>query len=240
MEIEIEDMQGRLSSINEIFKDKNLKETNNTSLFFAFLFYAISSQATKKIELFKKWVLNNHIYKAKMDLASLVHIFDEIYNSRIQKVFVAMAFKNTNNIWSSIVDVYNELVAEGYELSKEHQHNQIYLPYRVDKEDIESKDIIEKIKNGIKGCDLMIADLTYSRPNVYYEIGLAEGQNKPLILLFDENENMQIGKEKAVHFDLITKDRIKYSSNDLEGLKNDLKCKLKNILENICKPIRRD
>lgn len=232
-----------MNSINEIFKkEKGLRETKKCSLCLAFLYYYIETQGNnKKIELFQKWVLKNHIYKSKMDLKSLINIFDEIYNSRIQKIFVAMAFskEHCNNVWKSIKKVYNELIVEGYELSKEHTEEGEYIPYRVDKENMESGDIIERIKHNINGCDLMIADLTHSRPNVYYEIGLAEGKNKPLILLLDKNIKIKDeGDKDSVHFDLITKEKIEYNSNDFNDLERQLKEGLKNILESICEPIK--
>lgn len=218
---------------NTIYKDKELLKTPNPIIFSTFIYYYLCEDnetiRDKKIELFKKWILNNHIYKAKkLKLESLIEIFDEIYRSRIKKIFVAMAFgeQNCNNVWDSIVDVYDELVNDGYELDKSHRDESgKYMPYRVDKPDAVSKNIIEKIKKEISACDLMLADLTYNRQNVYYEIGLAEGQNKPMIIIKDKD------KEDKVHFDLLTMDRFEYDSNNLGDFKKELKRRLQNLLE---------
>lgn len=226
-----------MNSINEVFrKESKLKETKKCSLCLAFLYYYIETQGNnKKIELFTQWVLKNHIYKSTTDLKSLIEIFDEIYNSSIKKIFVAIPFKEktSNNIWNCIIGVYDELIKEGYELNQQHKKEDKYAPYRVDIDNLESKDIMEKIKKGIEECDLIIADLTYNNPNVYYEVGLAQGQNKPLILLFEEKI-----KENKLPFDLSTMEHIEYDSNNLNDLKSKLKEKLKNILSNICEPIR--
>lgn len=239
IKIELEIIKANLSRVNTIFEYEILKTSKNVNLFLAFLYYHICDMnikenvKIKKIELFQEWVLKNNIYNSKMDLESLINIFDEIYNSRIKKIFVAMPFSKehcNNNVWNTIVEVYNELIAEGYGLSTEHTEEGKSIPYRVDKENIESGDIIERIKNNINECDLMIADLTHSRPNVYYEIGLAESKNKPLILVRDNKEQ--------VHFDLSTKENIEYDSKDFSILKKQLKERLKNILESICEPIR--
>jgi guanylate kinase len=54
--------------------------------------------------------------------------------------------------------------------------------------------ITQKIKSSITLAELVIADLTYGRPNVYYEVGFADAFDKPLLLV------AKAGTE--VHFDL--------------------------------------
>lgn len=64
---------------------------------------------------------------------------------------------------------------------------------RVD--DIEySGKITDRIVDSIQRADLIIADLTHERPNVYYEIGLAHGQKNDVILL--------ARADTKLHFDL--------------------------------------
>ena len=46
-----------------------------------------------------------------------------------------------------------------------------------------SKSIIDNVENEIAKADLIIADLTDKKPNVYCEFGLADAQKKPWILL---------------------------------------------------------
>ena len=235
-EIVLETIKANLSSVNTIFENENLNTSKNINLFLAFLYYQIYDRNTKKIELFTKWVLKNHIYKSKIDMESLINIFDEIYESRIKEVFIAMPFneRTSDNVWDCIVEVYNELIEEGYGLSQQHKKEDKYVPHRVDVDNVESKDIIEKIKKGIKECDLVMADLTYNNQNVYYEVGLAQGQDKPLILLFDKEATKEKREVDKPTFDLCTMEHVEYDSNYLNDLKNKLKEKLKNILDNIC------
>ena len=46
-----------------------------------------------------------------------------------------------------------------------------------------AQNILRDIVTNIAECDLIIADLTGSNPNVYYELGLAHASNKSVILL---------------------------------------------------------
>ncbi len=61
-------------------------------------------------------------------------------------------------------------------------------------ESIYAGSIIDRIINGIKSCEFVIADLTEERPNVYLEVGFAWGLNKPVLLVAREGQKL--------HFDL--------------------------------------
>lgn len=54
--------------------------------------------------------------------------------------------------------------------------------------------IVERIMDGIRNCEFVIADLTEERPNVYLEVGFAWGLNKPVVLIAREGQRL--------HFDL--------------------------------------
>lgn len=70
----------------------------------------------------------------------------------------------------------------------------------------------------------MIADLTNANPNVYYEVGLAEAQGKNCIFIYDIRK-----QESKVHFDLMTMERVEYSS--FGELRERLRKKLGEILK---------
>lgn len=170
--------------------------------------------------------MKNHIYKAKnLELKNLIEIFDEIYNSRIKNIFVAMPFsKDFDDVWDKIVDVYDGLIKEGYQLDKSNKYGDRCMPNRIDKTNEVSKDLIVKIKESIDKCDLVIADLTNANPNVYYEVGLAEAQGKNCIFIYDIRK-----QESKVHFDLMTMERVEYSS--FGELRERLRKKLGEILK---------
>ena len=54
--------------------------------------------------------------------------------------------------------------------------------------------IVERIKEGIRNAEFVIADLTQEKPNVYLEVGYAWGLGRPVILLARDGHRL--------HFDL--------------------------------------
>lgn len=53
-----------------------------------------------------------------------------------------------------------------------------------------TQNILKDIVRGIAESDLIVADLTDSNPNVYYELGLAHALGKPVILLTQDLEDL--------------------------------------------------
>jgi hypothetical protein len=224
----IDVVNGVLTDINSIYSNDNLKNSKSGALFSAFVYYKLSDD--KQLEGFKNWVLKNHIYTlTDIEPQAIIDIYDKIAKSKIKNIFVAMAFseQNCNNVWDAISTVYDELIRQDglhLDISKTDQGK--YIPNRVDKGLDVSKDIIFKIKDGIANSDLVIVDLSYQKQNVYYEMGLAEAQQKPLILLHDQT----IAEDK-IHFDVNTQSRMQYNSNDWSDFRTKLKVLLKAVIE---------
>lgn len=68
-----------------------------------------------------------------------------------------------------------------------------YVCEKVD-ESVFAGSIVDRIMEGIRGAEFVIADLTSERPNVYLEVGFAWGLGRPVILVAKEGERL--------HFDL--------------------------------------
>ena len=91
----------------------------------------------------------------------------------------------------------------------------------------------------IKECDIFIADLTTCNDNVIFEVGLAEGNNKPMLLIkadadtskmpFDE---VELKLREQVPFDMDKLQWIPYSSS---GYYNDIKNIMKNNIPTMLK-----
>jgi nucleoside 2-deoxyribosyltransferase len=114
-------------------------------------------------------------------------------------------------------------------------------PYRVDQ--IEHNDDIDnKIIELISKCDICIADLTYSRPSVYYEAGYFTGLGKSVIFIarkdhFSPTTDDLYGNFK-IHFDLQMKNIIQWSSTKrVDTFKRKLLSRLKLISKPLMKRI---
>jgi len=82
------------------------------------------------------------------------------------------------------------------------------------------QDLITQIIDAIKSCDVVIADITDDKPNIYYEVGLAHGMAKPVILLSQQNN--------FTSYSLISYKFVEYDSTP-SGIKN-LSFRLSEIL----------
>ena len=92
---------------------------------------------------------------------------------------------------------------------------------RVDQE-VFTGDIVERLKNRISSCDLVIADITGNNPNVLYELGYADGLGKPVIVISQEQETV---------FDLKTRRQIRYRPLDIRSLAEVLDKELSELLQ---------
>jgi nucleoside 2-deoxyribosyltransferase len=111
----------------------------------------------------------------------------------------------------SLIDVYNAMkeVCAQFDLKA----------YRID--DIEPRDqITDAILNNIAAADLILADLSGERPNVYYEVGYAHALGKRPIL--------QRSAGTRLHFDLSVHKVPEYKN--ITELKDSLRSRLEAIL----------
>jgi hypothetical protein len=68
-----------------------------------------------------------------------------------------------------------------------------YVCEKVD-ESVFAGNIVDKIMDGIRDAEFVVADLTLEKPNVYLEVGYAWGMKKPVLLVAREGQRL--------HFDL--------------------------------------
>lgn len=91
---------------------------------------------------------------------------------------------------------------------------------RVDQEAF-SGDIVERITTRIRGCELVIADISGNNPNVFFEVGFAEGLGKEVIL---------ISQAQETPFDLKTRRQIRYDPKDIRAVADALNTQLEASL----------
>ena len=73
--------------------------------------------------------------------------------------------------------------------------------------------IMDQVWTGIRGADVVVAEITGRNANVFYEIGLAHALGKEVIL---------ISQESDAPFDIKASRRVTYQTSDLEGLRKQL------------------
>ncbi len=76
-----------------------------------------------------------------------------------------------------------------------------YEPIRIDNTE-PTQSIADAIIKGISECACVIADLTFARPSVYFEVGLAHGLGIPLLLTCRSDHHRGKSDNLKVHFDL--------------------------------------
>jgi nucleoside 2-deoxyribosyltransferase len=133
------------------------------------------------------------------------------------KCFVAMAFDYADT--DKIYDQHIEPVL------KRNHVIPIIINRREDNRDINHQ-IIEQITN----CDFCIADLTYTRPSVYYEAGYA--QRKVEVIYTARADHLKKGQpeDQRVHFDLQMKPIIKWDNPDDTTFQFRLEKRLRNTV----------
>jgi hypothetical protein len=100
--------------------------------------------------------------------------------------------------------------------------------YRVDR-DPGTKVLIESIEEGIKASDACIAEITTDNPNVWYELGFAIANGKPLVMISNSRE-----RTSQFPFDVSHRPIVKYtpeSPRDFQKLQSEITTRLKALLE---------
>jgi type I restriction enzyme S subunit len=113
-------------------------------------------------------------------------------------------------------------------------------PFRVDRSN-RNNDIDDQILAEIRECDFVIADLTYARPSVYFEAGVAQGRDVPVIYTcrkdhFKHQPQDQHGNFR-VHFDLQMKPIIQWSVKSNESFTKKLEKRIAHIIRPLLRGI---
>ncbi len=93
---------------------------------------------------------------------------------------------------------------------------------RVDQEKF-TGDVVQRIKERISSSKLVIADLTGNNPNVFYEVGFADGCGKKIILLSQQQE--------SIPFDFKTQRQVIYDPQDLLSLATRIEEEIAAIIQ---------
>lgn len=155
---------------HSFFHDYSVIRTcKNRFAIIPYVYYCYNKE-NAKLAAYNTWFINARLYNVKdFDPASMIDVFDSIYEIRKKQIFVAMPFKEELHfVYDAICDTVKKINSE----------NQLELPIpvRIDKQITGfSYDIINEMLDKIESAGLLIADLTEENANVYYEAGFAQG-----------------------------------------------------------------
>ncbi len=127
-------------------------------------------QKNAKLTAYNTWFIKNRLYDiSDIDPASMIEVFNSIYDIRKKQIFVAMPFKRELDfVFDAVCDTVSKINREN--------NTELLMPIRIDKQIVGfSYDIVDEILENIKNAGLLIADLTEQNANVYYEVGYAQG-----------------------------------------------------------------
>jgi nucleoside 2-deoxyribosyltransferase len=100
--------------------------------------------------------------------------------------------------------------------------------YRVDR-DPSTKVLIEAIEDGIRSSDACIAEITTDNPNVWYELGFAIANEKPLVMICNSRE-----RTGPFPFDVRHRTVVKYapdSPRDFAKLQSEITRRLQALID---------
>ena len=177
---------------------------------------------------FVEWINKNELGTIEhISFDNIVKVYDNKHKQRAYQVFVAMPY-----ISHARVNEYNKLFKEVLsEISKVINHGLELIPimrFRGPSQRID-RHLIEKIKE----CDIFIGDLTTCNDNVIFEVGLAEGCGKKILLIKAEEDTDKIPFDEATKLDKGTiipfdMDKLQYIPYSNSGYYNNIKGIMKN------------
>lgn len=233
----LKELINAIKYINSVYLTKRVKEPTEDILLALIVVFLKDNSAFEK---FLKWINNNEVGNIhELFFENIIKLFDNIHKQRAYKVFVAMpyiSFKRVNE--------YNKLFKEVLdEISKNTGFGLDLIPimrFRGESQRIDRR-LIDKIKE----CDIFIGDLTTVNNNVIFEIGLAEGNNRKILLIKSEedtarlpfDEATKLDKGKLIPFDL---DKLQYIPYSNSGYYNDIKSIMRNNLPVILEQLKKE
>lgn len=186
---------------------------------------------------FLEWINKNEMGNINsLTFDNILNVYTNLYKKRSYKVFVAMpyiSFKRVNEYNNLFTEILSELsIKNGFNLD--------LIPimrFRGSSQRIDRR-LIEKIKE----CDIFIGDLTTCNNNVIFEVGLAEGNGKEILLIKAEEDTEKIPFDEATKLDQgkiipFDMDKLQYIPYSNSGYYNDIKRIMRNNIPEIIKKL---
>lgn len=176
-----------------------------------------------------KWLAKNQLSDVvDVSPTDVLSIFERTHARGPLKVFVAMPYvshKRVADFNRLFTEVLNDLSTSGEDGIR-------YKLMPIMRFRGAAQRIDQRLIKCIKECDVVVADITGNNENVIFEVGLAEGSNKPFLLIREDKdgnaEKVFAKREEHVNtrehppFDMDKLQYIPYSStgyyNDIKGI----------------------
>ena len=197
-----------ISSLEHVYESFEDNEYGNIAFLSAMVYYSLLDKT--QLQAFIHWAVHNGINKvnepddlSKDSAENLIKMFEQIFQSKKNEVFVSMQFGDSQSelIYEKIVRAIEQFNTKYTGI-----HLNVY-PIRIDRT-VESStySIQDRILEAIKSCSLIIADLSSKNINVYHEIGYAMGVAQAnnllpnMILLYKEDTQYKDKNEDTDKF----------------------------------------
>lgn len=205
---DISEIKKAITSLGHVYESFEGEEYGNIAFLSTMVYYSLLDKA--QLQAFIHWAVRNGINKvnkpddlSKDSAENLIKMFEQIFQSKKNEVFVSMQFGDSQSelIYEKIVRAIEQFNTKYTGI-----HLNVY-PIRIDRT-VESStySIQDRILEAIKSCSLIIADLSSKNINVYHEIGYAMGVAQAnnllpnMILLYKEDTEYKEEKQDVDKF----------------------------------------
>lgn len=217
-------------------KDKNKFSHKEALLACTIICY----QQPESFEKFLDWISKNEVGAiSNLSCENIIHLFINIHKQRSYKVFVAMPYISHKRVYE-----YNKLFKEVLsEISQEVGFGLELFPIMRFRG--ESQRFDSRLIQCIKECDIFVGDLTTVNDNVIFEVGLAEGNNKKILLIKAEEDTTRLPFDKVTQLDHEKRipsdfDKLEYIPYSNSGYYNDIKNILRESIPIIIEQLKKE
>ena len=216
---------------------------DNNDLFNQLSITALSIYATEK-PIDSDWPINKKECDPLMYRSALEKELEKNAKHSTKEFYIEAINLINNGGYKALKEKVDESIISNYSFficpfgNKKIDHNYEYIikpivekfQYKIDRVDeiSHSKLVTDIILNSIRKSKFIIADLTDSRPNCYYEVGYAHALGKPVIILAEEGtkKHFDISLYKWIYWNSYEDLKPKFEK-ELNGIVKDLNIKLR-------------
>jgi nucleoside 2-deoxyribosyltransferase len=226
------DIECLLHTIHDYYawsSTENLKIAQSFQIIPAILLISHEKGGNEEIKYwlkhYNKWIVKNELIDQfeSTKPSQLWSVFKNWKEHQPKSIFVACYFSEEQK-YSAMRQMIEEAIQniqENYHVNIEH--------VRIDQNRGASFELVREIFDKIDQADLVIADLTEERPNVYCEVGYAKAKGTPFILTYRPINSTDATSKNRIHSDLLPQKYVQYS--EVSVLRDELIKELKGIYE---------